>query len=568
MRNSKVQDEEKSKRDGSQQEKQLPKSRTSTMKIIKDKPIAARKQLFLNARKDCNRSKRTKLCRFLYLKPEITFKDEVQPLATPGQSTVRMDKIINKNPNIFRKDANQGGVRNWQKPRLVIRSTRTFNQTRRASDTLLPLLMKTHLHRQRSRADSTNSTFNEASFQQCVNYFSKDKENKRDSSPIRRMLTLSASDVKSCMRRNKLDESISQYEMILRHLKNYDQFITEHPSPSPQSSASLKQRQTSFDHPQISTIVAEEKEKNKIFPKTFSSKRQTQSLSRNIAQTFSEFIANDIFLSSTPSGLRSLSISHASSKTDMAESIQPKHDQTAIPSEKNPTPESSENTVVVTEEVQIVLKELDNILDSKDQERSLTPNSQINVIVVNLPAFSKEEKLLQIPSSEKPLMQRLFEGKKTAYNTDELDMKPIRLPEDMISTHDIARVKVFFDSETLLYTTKMIKISRRGYKQHIRILCITSERLYNITKKNPYPKEAVCLNQILGVTCTPYKDGFMCIHTNNVHGDRGDWLAVVDHPCEFITQLFMVMGRDNNSDGFLQIKAQFTHRRRFVGECN
>ncbi|CAF5200446.1 unnamed protein product [Rotaria magnacalcarata] len=112
----------------------------------------------------------------------------------------------------------------------------------------------------------------------------------------------------------------------------------------------------------------------------------------------------------------------------------------------------------------------------------------------------------------------------------------------------------------------MIKISRRGYKQHIRILCITSERLYNITKKNPYPKEAVCLNQILGVTCTPYKDGFMCIHTNNVHGDRGDWLAVVDHPCEFITQLFMVMGRDNNSDGFLQIKAQFTHRRRFVGE--
>jgi len=66
----------------------------------------------------------------------------------------------------------------------------------------------------------------------------------------------------------------------------------------------------------------------------------------------------------------------------------------------------------------------------------------------------------------------------------------------------------------------MIKISRRGYTQHLRILCITTERVYNITKKKPYPKEGLFLEDILGITCTPYKDGFMCIHTREVYEDR------------------------------------------------
>jgi len=49
------------------------------------------------------------------------------------------------------------------------------------------------------------------------------------------------------------------------------------------------------------------------------------------------------------------------------------------------------------------------------------------------------------------------------------------------------------------YATKMMKLDRRGYKQHLRILCITTERIYNITKKKPYPKEAVLFNDILGL---------------------------------------------------------------------
>lgn len=35
-----------------------------------------------------------------------------------------------------------------------------------------------------------------------------------------------------------------------------------------------------------------------------------------------------------------------------------------------------------------------------------------------------------------------------------------------------------------------------------------------------YPKEAVFLHHIIGVTCTPYKDGFVCIHTKDVYEDR------------------------------------------------
>lgn len=66
----------------------------------------------------------------------------------------------------------------------------------------------------------------------------------------------------------------------------------------------------------------------------------------------------------------------------------------------------------------------------------------------------------------------------------------------------------------------MIKISRRGYSQHIRLLCLTTDRLYNITKTDPYAKECVLIGDVRGITVTPYKDGFMCIHTKETYEDR------------------------------------------------
>lgn len=66
----------------------------------------------------------------------------------------------------------------------------------------------------------------------------------------------------------------------------------------------------------------------------------------------------------------------------------------------------------------------------------------------------------------------------------------------------------------------MVKIDRRGYKQHIRILCLTTERVYIITKKKSYAKEAVLLKDVLGVSCTPRRDGFICFHTRETREDR------------------------------------------------
>lgn len=66
----------------------------------------------------------------------------------------------------------------------------------------------------------------------------------------------------------------------------------------------------------------------------------------------------------------------------------------------------------------------------------------------------------------------------------------------------------------------MTKVRRRRYTQHLRMLCITTERLYNITKRHAYAKEVALFPNILGVTCTPYKDGFICIHTREAYEDR------------------------------------------------
>lgn len=37
---------------------------------------------------------------------------------------------------------------------------------------------------------------------------------------------------------------------------------------------------------------------------------------------------------------------------------------------------------------------------------------------------------------------------------------------------------------------------------------------------------------------------------------QGDWLFIVEHPCEFLTQLFMAMGMKTNDDQFLQIQTK------------
>jgi len=120
----------------------------------------------------------------------------------------------------------------------------------------------------------------------------------------------------------------------------------------------------------------------------------------------------------------------------------------------------------------------------------------------------------------------------------------------MMPTYETAKKTCFFDTEHLVvrikilikhfffifckYATKMMKIRRQKYTQHLRLLVITTQRVYNITKKDPYPKEGLFLKDILGITCTPYKDGFVCIHTKEVFEDR-----VKKHFTKFYIEMYL-----------------------------
>jgi hypothetical protein len=100
---------------------------------------------------------------------------------------------------------------------------------------------------------------------------------------------------------------------------------------------------------------------------------------------------NDLFLSSPTKEQRRLSISHASSQTDTSEPIDEINNQTNDTLEIIPPVELDRNISVTNEEAKAVLNELDTILDNSNQESPITPNSDINVVVVNPPNALREE---------------------------------------------------------------------------------------------------------------------------------------------------------------------------------
>jgi hypothetical protein len=171
--------------------------------------------------------------------------------------------------------------------------------------------------------------------------------------------------------------------MVLRHLKNYEQFMTTYPTPiSTSKSISSKQPEQSLDN-EINTTEA------KFLAKSSIPNRQTQSLSRHVGRTFTEFIMNDLFSSSSSSSPSSKSqrciISHASSQTDSSEPSQELTAETNHSNELIPPVELDRNNSVTTEEARVVLNELDTMLDNSIQQPPITPNSEINVVVVNPP---------------------------------------------------------------------------------------------------------------------------------------------------------------------------------------
>jgi hypothetical protein len=301
----------------------------------------------------------------------------------------------NAKKNVAFKEPKNAGIHHWNIARHVFRSGLIFNRRRRASDTIVPLLMKTHQANHHSRTNSIGSTFSQTPFESLIDYITYDTDNEKNSLTVRTRMIRSASDTSDCIRRNKLDDSIFHYEMVLRHLKNYEQFMTTYPVSSTKSSLiSSKQLEQSVDSEPNSSL---HKIEQKFLARTSIPNRKTQSLSRNIGRTFSEFIMNDLFLSSSrKSSLkeqRCFNISHASSQTDITEPIHDVKDQTNNSNEIISPVEFDKINLISNEEAKAVLNDLDTMLDNSNQESPITPNSEVNVIVVNPPTLPREEEV-------------------------------------------------------------------------------------------------------------------------------------------------------------------------------
>jgi hypothetical protein len=308
---------------------------------------------------------------FLPLPPppsSIVFQQQAKTIATLKQSVTKMFDADKKKPSY--PDAKNKGIRHWHIARHVFRSGLIFGPSRRASDSIIPLLMKTHIAQHHSRSDSMDSVLTQTPFENLIDYlqFNKDEDMAKDFKQ-KQIIKRSTSDTSACIQRNKLNDTVAQYETIIRHLKNYDKFISVYPVPSPQSSTRkvTLSEQISNNSQQTSTS------------KSSIRSRQTQSLARSAGRTFTDFIMNDCLLSPSPkpgsNEQRRSSTVHAASQTDLTESIQ----QTDfIPMEETIEPEPAKEETKKT--------------DTK-QEETLTANSEINVIVVNSPVMqgAKEE---------------------------------------------------------------------------------------------------------------------------------------------------------------------------------
>jgi len=280
--------------------------------------------------------------------PPIVFKHQAQAISTLKQSVSKLFDL-DKNKGNFSSIKNTG-IHRWHITRLVFRSGLIFVRSRRASDSIIPILMKTHIAQSRARSYSIDSTQNETPFEFLIDYIQMNKHDNYDVNHLsmkKPMIKRTISDAAACIQRNKLEETIAQYETLMRHLKNYDQFIAEHPQ--------------TMQVPIIAKEIID-------MPKTNSKKRQTQSLSRNVGRTFTEFIMNDLLSPSTSQERRRPStVVHAASQTDLTELIE-KID--ALPMEDTKT----------------VLNELDTAINSIIQEPPISPNAEVNVIIVNPPA--------------------------------------------------------------------------------------------------------------------------------------------------------------------------------------
>jgi hypothetical protein len=287
----------------------------------------------------------------------IVFKQQAQSIVSLKQTVAKMFELEKKKPAF--PDGKNNGIHRWHIARHVFRSGLIFGPSRRASDSIIPLLMKTHIAQYRSRTDSLDSNTAETPFQSLIDYIQQNNNNNNDQylnvNNEKTLIKRTISDTSACIQRNKLDDTIAQYEAIMKHLKNYDKFMATHPQAPVRKLSNIQ-----------------EKDLESLSQKSSIRVRQTQSLARSAGRTFTEFVMNDLLASQTNEPRR-LSTVHAASQTDLSEIIK-KID--SIP----------------FEDTKAVLQELDTAINALIQEPPITPNDEVNVIIVNPPVEPEVKK--------------------------------------------------------------------------------------------------------------------------------------------------------------------------------
>ena len=304
------------------------------------------------------------------------FKQQAQSIATLKQSVSKMFEVEKKKPTF--PDGKNNGIHHWHIARHVFRSGLIFGPSRRASDSIIPLLMKTHIAQYRSRTDSLDSNTAETPFQSLIDYIQQNNNDQYlNVNSEKTFIKRTISDTSACIQRNKLDDTIAQYEAIMRHLKNYDKFMATHPQAPARKLSDIQEKDVECVSQKSSIRV-----------------RQTQSLARSAGRTFTEFVMNDL-LAPQSNEPRRLSTVHVASQTDLTELIK-KIDSIPI------------------EDTKAVLQELDTAINTLIQEPPITPNDQINVIIVNPPVepeVKKEVKRSEIVKTINSFFSRHHQNK-------------------------------------------------------------------------------------------------------------------------------------------------------------
>lgn len=271
---------------------------------------------------------------------------------------------------IFVNHPKKNSLRHWHLARHVFRSGLIFSASRRASDSIVPVLMKTSIVQTRRRTESLDST--QTPFQTLIGYISQnyDENNDVNLQMKKQLVKRTVSDTMACIQRNKLNDTIAQYEAILRHLKNYDKFMATYPIsnlsvPAPKSP---NNQETIKKHEEFLQQTSSNKSSRRC--------SQTQSLARCVGRTFTEFIINDLLSSegsqASTNAQQLLNLVSTASQTDCDETYQ--------------TVE-----VIPSIEVNQIINELDKVLDNTDQDPQITANSEINVVIVNSASPTENE---------------------------------------------------------------------------------------------------------------------------------------------------------------------------------